>query len=219
MWNDAVITNAGRANLAGWVAGTNLNINRAAVGTGTVSLALLPSQGSLVQEKSPISIISAEEVAQGVKVKLQLTSIGITTSFVVNQIGIWTSLDNGASKLTSIIQDSTGVRVPTEAEMPDFVFTFYATIQANNEGNLSVTIDTSAYVTQAQHRLDINGFIGKTTTFNVDGTIDETDSFGNTRHVVFSGNVITETYKDSHNALLATKTTTIGSSTITEVIS
>ena len=33
--------------------------------------------------------------------------------------------------------------------MPDFVYAFYATIQASNTGTLSVTLDASALVTQA----------------------------------------------------------------------
>lgn len=219
MWNDAVITDQGRTLLAGWIAGTTLSIDRAAVGTGTVSTALLPEQTALTQEKASISIISTEEVASGVKAKLQLASAGITTSFILNQIGIWASLDGGTSKLITIIQDGDGVRVPTESEMPDFVFTFYAIIQASNEGTLTVNIDTSAFVTQAQELLDINEFRSKVTTFNNDGTIDEVDTEGNTRHIEFtSATVITETFKNSANVLLATKTTTFSGNVITETV-
>ena len=48
------------------------------------------------------------------------------------------------------LQDDTGVLVPTNAEMPEYVFTFYAVLQVSNTGTLQVTLDASAVVTQGQ---------------------------------------------------------------------
>lgn len=65
-----------------------------------------------------------------------------------------------------------------------------------------------------------NDFVAKSTTFNLDGTITETDADGYTVTTTFtSDTVTTQVLKDSNNVVLATKTITIGSSTITEVLS
>lgn len=65
-----------------------------------------------------------------------------------------------------------------------------------------------------------NDFVAKSTTFNLDGSITETDAARNTLTTVFtSDTVITQTLKDSNNATLATKTTTFSGSTITEALS
>lgn len=149
MWSDAVITNEGKELLAQWLNGGAFNLDSAATGQGTVSPSLLMGQTALVSKKQGMSIIKMEKVEGGIRVQLQLTSEGVTTGYVINQIGIWASLANGSSKLVAIYQDNTGITVPTHTEMPDFVFTFYATLQMDNEGDITVNIDTSAVATQA----------------------------------------------------------------------
>jgi len=146
MWSDAVITNAGKALLAAWVSGGTLNIVSAAAGSGTVSAAALMAQTALVSEKQNMSIISMESVTGGIRLKLQLTSEGVTTSYTLNQMGIKASLSGGSATLLALFQDSSGIIIPTYASMPDFVFTFYATLQMSNSGSLSVTLDTSAVI-------------------------------------------------------------------------
>lgn len=148
MWESAVITNAGKTLLANWIAGTKLNFDAATTGEGTVAELVLMAQTALVSEKQTLSIIKMEEVDGGIRLQLQCTSEGITSSYTINQIGIWASLDGGDKTLVAIYQDATGVSVPTYEEMPDYVFTFYATLQMSNEGDISVTLDTSAFVTQ-----------------------------------------------------------------------
>lgn len=149
MWSDAVITNAGKALLASWAGGGTLNIDSAKAGTGTVAVASLMAQTALVSEKQTMSIISKESVASGIRLKLQITSTGVTTSYTLNQIGVWASLNGGSSTLLALFQDDTGITVPTYASMPDFVFTFYAILQMSNSGTMTVNIDASAVVTQS----------------------------------------------------------------------
>ena len=129
VWSDAAITNGGKALLAAWTAGSVLNIDGAAAGTGTVSVASLMAQTELVSQKQAMSIISSRAVDGGVKLQLQLTSYGVTEEYIANQIGVWASLDGGTSTLVAIFQDDTGNTVQTAAAMPDYVFTFYATLQ------------------------------------------------------------------------------------------
>lgn len=149
MWDSAIITNAGKSLLAQWLAGTVLNFDSAATGEGTVADAYLMAQTALVSQKQALSVIGVEKVDDGVRLQLQCTSAGVASAYVINQIGVWASLDGGTSTLVAIFQDITGVSVPTYEEMPDYVFTFYATLQMSNEGQLTATIDASALVTRA----------------------------------------------------------------------
>ena len=146
MWESAVLTNAGRDLLAQWAAGGELTIDKAACGQGTVNEAYLMGQTQLVAQKKQLSIVRKANVAQGVQLQLQCTNGDVSTAFTINQIGVWAHLDDGASVMIAIYQDSTGVLVPSAAEMADYVFTFYATLQMSNTGELTVTIDSSALV-------------------------------------------------------------------------
>lgn len=148
MFGDSVVTNVGKTLLARWIQGTVLEIDTAAAGTGTVSVVQLMAQTELVEQKASVSIVNYELIEGGLRLQLQLTSVGLTESFTLNQIGVWGKVDSETA-LLAIFQDSTGVRVPTESEMADYVFTFYATIQLNNDGDFSVTIDTAALVTHS----------------------------------------------------------------------
>lgn len=150
MWDSAIITNTGKQLLADWLTGVVLNLDSAATGEGTIPDAYLMAQTDLVSRKQKLSIISVEKVECGVRLQLQCTSEGIERSYVINQIGVWASLDGGESSLVAIFQDPTGVSVPTYEEMPDYVFTFYATLQISNEGKLTATIDAAVFVTQAE---------------------------------------------------------------------
>ena len=150
MWDSAVLTNSGLNLMAQWVDGAVLTIDKATAGEGTVNEAYLMGQTQLVAEKKQLSIVRQDRVANGVRIQMQCTNEGVTEAFTINQIGVWAHLNDGASVLLSIYQDDTGVLVPTNAEMPEYVFTFYAVLQVSNTGTLEVTIDASAVVTKAQ---------------------------------------------------------------------
>ena len=150
MWDSAVLTNSGLNLMAQWVDGAVLTIDKATAGEGTVNEAYLMGQTQLVAEKKQLSIVRQDRVANGVRIQMQCTNEGVAEEFTINQIGVWAHLDDGASVLLSIYQDDTGVLVPTNAEMPEYVFTFYAVLQVSNTGTLQVTLDASAVVTQGQ---------------------------------------------------------------------
>ena len=63
----------------------------------------------------------------------------------------------------------------------------------------------------------IQGFVAKSTVFNADGSITETNDKGETLTISFGNNTITETFRGKYTL---TKTTTFNSDgTISEVIS
>ena len=147
MWDQAVVTNAGKALLQQWAGGGTLTIDGAKAGAGAVSQLNLINQTAVTQEKQTLSIISAKQVEGGTQFHVQITAPD--AGYTAKQIGIYGHLDGGDSTLIALYQDESGITVPSKAEMPDFVYAFYATIQVSNTGTLSVTLDTSALVTQA----------------------------------------------------------------------
>ena len=147
MWDQAVVTNAGKALLQQWAGGGTLTIDGARAGAGAVSQLNLINQTAVTQEKQTLSIISAKQVEGGTQFHVQITAPD--AGYTAKQIGIYGHLDGGDSTLIALYQDESGITVPSKAEMPDFVYAFYATIQVSNTGTLSVTLDSSALVTQA----------------------------------------------------------------------
>lgn len=147
MWDQAVVTNAGKALLQQWAGGGTLTIDGARSGAGAVSQLNLINQTAVTQEKQTLSIISARQVEGGTQFHVQITAPD--AGYTAKQIGIYGHLDSGDSTLIALYQDESGITVPSKAEMPDFVYAFHATIQGSNTGTLSVTLDTSALVTQA----------------------------------------------------------------------
>lgn len=197
MWDSAVLTNSGLNLMAQWVDGAVLTIDKATAGEGTVNEAYLMGQTQLVAEKKQLSIVRQDRVANGVRIQMQCTNEGVTEEFTINQIGVWAHLNDGASVLLSIYQDDTGVLVPTNAEMPEYVFTFYAVLQVSNTGTLEVTIDASAVVTKAQldeATAEIDDKIEKIVdgTTPVEKAINADTATKATQDA--SGNNITETY-------------------------
>lgn len=147
MWDQAVVTNAGKALLQQWAGGGTLTIDGAKAGAGAVSQLNLINQTAVTQEKQTLSIISAKQVEGGTQFHVQIAAPD--AGYTAKQIGIYGHLGSGDSTLIALYQDESGITVPSKAEMPDFVYAFYATIQVGNTGTLSVTLDTSALVTQA----------------------------------------------------------------------
>ena len=147
MWDQAVVTNAGKALLQQWAGGGTLTIDGAKAGAGAVPQLNLINQTAVTQEKQTLSIISAKQVEGGTQFHVQITAPD--AGYTAKQIGIYGRLGSGDSTLIALYQDESGITVPSKAEMPDFVYAFYATIQVGNTGTLSVTLDASALVTQA----------------------------------------------------------------------
>lgn len=145
-----VITNAGQSMLDQWTLGGHvLTITGATVGSGYVSDASMRAATALSSEKDDASIISSEAITDGTRFKIQ---VGPTdrTAYTAHEIGLWARLDDGEETLLALHQDSDGgVGVPTSTDSPDFAFAMYLVHSISNSSDLSVNVDTSAYVSQS----------------------------------------------------------------------
>lgn len=143
-----VITNGGNDLLNEWVSERALRFDSAAAGSGTVAVASMMAQTALAAQKQEASIIGADKVDGGVRLKLRVSAH--ETGYTLNQYGVWASLTGGDSILVALFQHEQGIQVPSKNESPDFVYTFYALIGCSNTGTWTVNIDTSAVVSGAE---------------------------------------------------------------------
>lgn len=148
-WDNAVVTNAGVSLLKDVLSGGVLTLDYAAGGAGTVAAASLMAQTTLKEQKQQFTIVSSMNVTNGKKIKIQITNLGLTAGYTLNQIGIWAHVDSGAPVLFAILQDGGGIAVPAESELVDFVLSFYAVVNFSNEAEFSVTVDSSALVSMS----------------------------------------------------------------------
>ena len=144
-WN-GVITNAGNRLLNEWVNEKTLNFDSAASGQGTVAEVAMMAQTALVNEKQVASLLGGEKVASGIRLKLRIAAPD--TAYTLNQFRVSASVDGGSPAMLALFQLEQGIPIPSKTESPDFVYTFYALISCSNTGTWTVTVDTSACVTQ-----------------------------------------------------------------------
>ena len=144
-WN-GVITNAGNSLLNEWVNEKTLNFDGAAAGQGTVAVAAMMAQTALVSRKQTASLLGGEQVTGGIRLKIRIAAPD--TAYPLNQFGVWASVTGGSTTMIALFQLEDGIPIPSKAESPDFVYNFYALISCSNAGTWTVTVDTSACVTQ-----------------------------------------------------------------------
>ena len=146
-WDNAVVTNNGVAMLQQVLAGEVLTLDWAAGGTGTVPPSSLMAQTALKEQKQNFAITGAANVPNGKKISVQITNVGLMAGYLLQQVGIWAHVGNSPPVLFAILQDNTGIAIPSDSEVPDFAMNFYAVIDFSNESNFNLVVDPSALVT------------------------------------------------------------------------
>lgn len=141
-----VITNAGNGLLNEWVNEKTLNFDYAAAGQGSVAVVAMMAQTALVSRKQTASLLGSEKVLNGIRLRLRIAAPA--TPYMLNQFGVWASVDGGTPAMLALFQLEPGIPIPSKTESPDFVYTFYALISCSNTGAWTVTVDSSACVTQ-----------------------------------------------------------------------
>lgn len=157
----AVVTNAGINLLAG-VEGRIFNFTKAQCGAGSVDVSELINQTAVSGFKKELSITSIANTGNNIKVRLQLSNVGIDTSFNLYQIGVFAKLDGDPEDvLFMIIQASVPDYIPSTTESPNLVNDYVMNVFVGNASSVTGTIDLAAYVTVGQLN-DINAMVAQT---------------------------------------------------------
>ena len=140
MWSNAVITNAGKAIMEQWAAGSALTIDGATGGTGTVDVSTLRAQTELKNTQQTLALKSYTRSEEGVTYKVSFEPAA--TAYTCNQIGIFGHVGTGSKTLIALYQDDTGIQIPSKTEMPNFAYTFYAIVAGDNDTG-ALTVETN----------------------------------------------------------------------------
>ena len=146
-WDNAVVTNKGLQLLQQVLEGQDLILEGAAGGSGIVSPASLMAQTALKNQKQIFPIVNFANVENGKKINIQITNNALAESYPMQQVGIWAHVGIGDSTLLAILQDNTGLTIPSETELPDFAMNFYTIINFSNEAEFQLIVDPSTLVT------------------------------------------------------------------------
>ena len=144
-----VITDVGRNLIAQYISGTaQIDVNRMTVGSGRVSEENMKSSTALVQTMDTGSIVSKKNVDHGIDFMLQIgpRSGG---AYEATEIGIWANAVGADGVLLMLLQNNTGVPIPAAGASVDFAYMLGVLLIIDNLENISVTIDSSAYVPYA----------------------------------------------------------------------
>lgn len=147
-----VITNAGNDLLAQWAGGSEtLYITKATIGSGYVAEANMRMATALQSTKGNAAIVENKKVTNGRKLRVRVTPHA-SAAYTGHEIGIWAKVGaSGTETLLSLHQDSVdGIPVPTAAASPEFVFDLNCVLGISNNGNLSVNISTTVFVSNLQ---------------------------------------------------------------------
>lgn len=140
-----VVTNGGAALLNEWARGGTLRIHSAASGDGTAPEAALLAQSAISGTRRAASVAGYREIRGGTQIRLQIAAPQ-AEGYALHQLGIWAALDGGEPVLLAIYQTEEGIPIPSGADSPDFLYTFYAAIALDNMENLEIIVDTQAAV-------------------------------------------------------------------------
>ncbi|MGN1013847.1 MAG: hypothetical protein ACI4PM_00660 [Butyricicoccus sp.] len=152
IWENAVITDAGRSLLAKLATGGTMQITAAKSGAGTVTPGLLTRQTAVTDPKQELTLRPISRPESGkISISCKLTNEDLSTGYTAMQIGVYAQDPDDGEILLYIAQaaSGTGVTVPSAMEMPGYSadWTFY--LQFENADNVTIVVNSSGAVDQA----------------------------------------------------------------------
>lgn len=142
MWEQSTITRAGENLLAQWSEGSTLNIVKTTGGTGLMPAAELYNAEELSDERQVASIVGINRRENVITLQVQFETA--SERYNLSQIGVWAQINNGPVALLAIYQDTVGSAIPTTGQ---FVYNFWAAMAISHDGNLTVNVDTTSFIT------------------------------------------------------------------------
>ena len=154
-----VLTDTGKQALVTLAQGGHtLTITKATVGSGYKSSeSEMRSATALTTYKADASITN-KNVTNDAVLRVRVLITAAATGYTAHEIGVWAKLDTGSEFLLSYQQDSdTGIEIPASSVTPDFAFSLYCALVVGNTSAVTVTLDTSALVSQGTLDSELEG--------------------------------------------------------------
>lgn len=152
IWENAVLTNQGKALQSKLIAGNTLEISKIQIGEGYVSPALLMAQTAVTSPKKTLNQVSAITYPEEGKcaVTININNDDVTTGYTAKQIGFY-AMDGDVEILYFIAQAENGMGtiIPSNTEMPGYSAEFNFYFQYGQADNVTVVVDPSNSVSQA----------------------------------------------------------------------
>jgi len=150
-----VVTNRGEEMIASALNSGHLVLT--GVQTGTGNTVDMKAATALNAAKTTGSLTGGVET-DGLRVRIKIGPY--SGGYTMKEVGIFATLDNGDPELFALMQDSTGVIVPDSSDFPDFAINFSTFIAVSNTSNMSISVSTSAYVTESEFEEEIDRIDG-----------------------------------------------------------
>lgn len=148
-WTNAntVLTNSGKSLLSVAQAGGGLEITKVVPGAGRVADGSLEAQTAVTTPKAEMRVVSTSSTATGTIINVQLNNVGITTSYDLNQVGIYAKNAGGSEALYLLAQCTSGTAdtIPIESDTP-IIFNFSFHLIHGSEAVVTATISNAGFV-------------------------------------------------------------------------
>lgn len=151
-----VVTDAGKELFASYAqSGLTLSVDSVKTGSGTMSQSSMHSATALVTQKDVGVVESKTAVTGGTQFRLRVGPASSTVgSYVMKEMGLFITGTYGGSSSTVMVayfmETDDGVEIPLSASFPDFAFILSAVLVIDNTIPITLTVDSSAYVSYTQ---------------------------------------------------------------------
>lgn len=147
VWRDAVLTKQGLALQAKLMAGVPLVLTKAVTGSGKVAVPELENQTGVTGREHEAEMEPATVLGETVKLPVFLTNAAVTETDTVYQVGIYANDPDAGEILYYIIQNETGVTVPSPSEEKNYTISWEIEIGYGNATEVEIMVDDSNWIT------------------------------------------------------------------------
>ena len=167
IWENAIVTDSGRALLSKLIEGNTLVITRAETGEGYVSPSVLSTQTAVLYPKQALTFSAVSYPEEGkCKLVCKLTNDSLSGGYTAKQVGVYATDPDKGEILFMIVQASSGegTIIPSAAEMKAYSAEWTLYFQFGQASGVSVVVDPSnavsrgdmeAYVAEALKGVEI----------------------------------------------------------------
>ena len=153
-FKDSVVTISGVDMLNEQLAGHTMAVTSAYTGSGTVEASELEKQTSLTDQKQKAYLVELEETDTYKRIRIQISNTGLETGYKLNQVLIKAALDvreeemepEYEEKAFIIMQDETGIDVPSEEDSPGWELEMYCVVELSNKLKIDIIVDPAGTV-------------------------------------------------------------------------